>query len=335
MAACTRVPIQPEITDFSKSVGDAAAAAMTQFERAELDDRITIALRDELASTGMIYGIDTEITDRCRPLRPFEAEPGAPLPAFEAHCPIVACRPVDGEEVCVAPGLPSYGVSDLNREPTVSELVNAEAQARRSLDALREYSEALTALATSKAPGDVAKAAAGAVSAVTTAAKTAGNLAGRRTPGKFDPVITTGGALLANLTEEVLEARRYALMASVVRSADPIVVDLSRRVANWFFVRDRESLYAPYDKFDEAINEARRGVVADLEKVERTRAAAKVADDRAKWRVFWEIAVAHHAIMTSMDAPPDFKRLTEANQRIGTLVDSVKAFVNAVETPQE
>lgn len=336
MVACTRVPVQPAITDFSKSVSDAAAAAMKRFEYTQLDDRIAEALRDELASKNAIYGIDTDVTYQCRPLSPFEVEPGVPLPAFETHCSIVACRSVDSsEEVCDNPALPSYGVDDLSREPMNNELVNAEAQARRSLDALGEYSEALNALATSKTPGDVAKAATDATSAVTTAAETVGNLAGRPISGKFEPIVTTGGTLLAILTEEALEARRYALITSVVRSADPIVADLSQRVANWFFLQKRDDLYGRYDELDSAINSASPGVAADLEVVERARAAAKAADDGAEWRVFWEIAVAHRAIMASMDAPPDFKRLTEANQRIGTVVDSVKAFVNAVETLQE
>ena len=332
MAACTKVPVQPAITDYSKSVSDAAAAAMKQFEHTKLDERIAEALRDELASKRAIYGIDTP----CRPLSPFEVEPGVPLPAFEAHCSMVACRSVDSsEEVCDNPALPSYGVDDLSRDPMNNELVNAEAQARRSLDALGEYSEALNALATSKTPGDVAKAATDATSAVTTAAETVGNLAGRPISGKFEPIVTTGGTLLAILTEEALEARRYALIASVVRSADPIVADLSQRVANWFFLQERDDLYGRYDELDSAIHNASPGVTADLEVVQRARAAAKAADDGAEWRVFWEIAVAHRAIMASMDAPPDFKRLTEANQRIGTVVDSVKAFVNAVETLQE
>ena len=336
LTGCATTPVQPAIELFADSVTQAASAGETGFKESDLEKRVTEVLREEMAAVRAIYGVDTEVTDRCRAATPFVADPAVSHPTFPATCPINGYRLNDGKEVLFSPILPSYGRAHVvEREPTAKELVNAELQARRSIRALKRYAEALTALATSEAPTDVGKAASDAVVALGNAASTAASIARSRLPGSFQTMILTGSSLIAGLTREALEVQRHKVLTRIVRDADPTVTELTRRISIWFFLTEKTHLDQSYKALEAAINDATPGVAADLLTVDAARDAARAAHKNAKWRTFWQIAIAHRAILGSLDAPSDFAQLIVANQRIQTLADSAKAFVVAVEKSGE
>ena len=335
LTGCATTPVQPAIELFADGVTQAANAGEATFNESDLDKRVAAVLREEMAAVRAIYSVDTEVADGCRPATPFVADPAVSPPTFPATCPIKGYRLNDGKAVPFSPVLPRYGPAHIARQPTAEELVNAELQARRSIRALKRYAEALTALATSEAPTDVGKAVSDAVVALGNPASTAASITKSPLPGSFQAVILTGSSLIAGLTREALEVQRHKVLTRIVGDADPTVTELTRRISNWFFLKERKLLDQPYKAVEAAINDTKRGVAADLLAVEAARDAARAAHKNAKWRMFWEIAVAHRAILGSLDAPSNFGQLIVANQRIHTLVDSVKAFVTAVETTKK
>ena len=227
--------------------------------------------------------------------------------------------------------LPTYSERDTSREPTPQELVTAEFQARRSLRALENYAEALNAVATSSGPTEVAQAASEAVTSIGKAASTVASFAGKPIKDSFHPLISTGGSLVATLLGEALEAQRFSILRSIVRSADPTVTELSRRISFWYFLEERDAIFLVFDGLDKALNAATPGVGKDLLVVEVAQEEARSIDEAARWRVFWKIAVAHRAILTSLEEPADFDKLMVANRRIQELVKLTKKFTEAVE----
>ncbi len=338
VSGCTTEPVRPVIKTFADTVQQAVSAGNSSFTSSDLDARVAAVLRQELAKQRGLYFLDPEGAGICEPAIPPPGPGVAAAPGFDDVCTVRPFAPgPDGTPVAVDLILPPVRPSEIGPDGALTDTQRTvlEFNARRALTALGEYAAAISDLATSTEPQGVADAASAAVTAIGTAASAAAKIGGKPVPRDVQTVISTGSTLLGDLVGEALEARRYALLTEIVRKADPLVADLSRASADWFYIAQHEVLAAPYTALRGALRDSQPGDVAGMIAVQQAEAAARRSEAGADWRVFWQVAVAHHAILESLEEPADFDRLMAANSRIHALVKSTKAFVAAVEAAKE
>lgn len=335
LSACTSEPVKPSIKTFADAVGAASAAGQKSFDAGKLDTRAETLRQKFLAGQGGVLFKDLGDSGTCAPGFVPSGEIADPL-SFDEICGISAFVPdPSGEPRKVAYNLPSIGKLGPGATFSPDQKTVLEFNASRALAALSDYSSALSALATSEAPGDVGAAAAQAIGALSDTADAAAKISGDPVPADVKAVIATGGTLIADLTREALEARRYQLLSKIVRGANPVVAELSRAASGWFYVAQESELLLAYKTLNDAVSAAVPGDQAGIAAVAQARDKARKLEHAAQWRLFWEVALAHNAILESLDAPADFDRLLAANARIQKLVKSTKAFVEAVETVKE
>jgi hypothetical protein len=138
--------------------------------------------------------------------------------------------------------------------------------------------------------------------------------------------------LIGSLLTEVFEARRYAMLSSIVKDADNSVEIAAVALASWAEETELADLQARYDSLKNALGNAARAEGAgnsSLAKAELTRArsaydAVVEGEGKATWKMFFDIARTHRAILDSFDNPGDPKQLAEANGRINSLAEKVE-----------
>ena len=268
----------------------------------------------------------------CTPVFPNNLNPEF-TPSFDDVCPL---RPATYEENKLVPyrrGLAPVSIKDAVGNTYPNSELNYERNARLSIRALADYSAALQELVEARDPGQVGKSVGDTVSAVQGLADAAASVQNDRgLSAKAEGIFSTASQLFDRLTREVLEARRFEMLSEIVRASDPLVQDLSEAAALWFYQTEKDALETAYrNAMDAAYETTAQGnkTVQVIEDAEVAIATARRMEAAARWRVFWGVAVAHHAILKSLDAPPNLELLIEANTRISDLVAATDAFVKA------
>ena len=339
LSACSTESIAPSISDFAKATKSAMAAGAKSFEDSDLDARIVTAERERMVRDGAGYAPADLDGGDCAPVFPSDLDPEIPR-GFDEACPLQTFTlGPDGGLVPYERGLgPVSAQAAFDGTAGPDETLTYERNARTALKAMADYAEAIDALATAGEPQQVGKSLGAAVKAVKGLASAAATVQDDKgLSPKTAKIFKTAAPLAETLSREILEARRYALLSDIVRASDPLIQGLSEAAALWFYQLERDDLVAAYDT---AANSAfatasPNRTVADIAAADAAVEAAREAEGKAKWRVFWSVAVAHHAILRSFDAPPDLERLADANARIQDLIEVTDNFVKAVEAARE
>lgn len=334
LAGCSTARLTPEIASFAGAVERSSAEVVERYRTEGIAQKFSDEYDRAVVARGAILQ-----PDGCAGPIGFSAELDDPaLVDFSRHCGLVAriLDPATGDIVDVA-----ITAAD-GQEGITGE------NARRLALALGSYAAAIRKLAESDAPkqlGASFAAAAGSVNALI------GEAAKLEPGGGLDAdtvrAMQSGTDLFGTLITEAFEARRYRLLQQIVTRADRSVALVSRALAGWFWLREEPGLAELYAALDDAALEqgfAVAGVgaggdpadaVAATAELRRRHAALAAAETDARWRVFLEIAVAHRAILDSLDQPLSLEELGAANQRIIDLVRKTDAFVKAIEAVKE
>ncbi|MBR9765267.1 MAG: hypothetical protein GYB53_17550 [Rhodobacteraceae bacterium] len=195
------------------------------------------------------------------------------------------------------------------------------------LDELDAYADALSTLATTAEPGEVAREVAESVTAVSELHTTVAAFAKARVRTAPEaPDYGAIGGLMQKVTAEALEARRYALLKALVELYDPAVQAASWQLGQIALLQDREALIAANDRLKAVALGRGGGTVAWLEQVEAAHGALLQRDSHSGVPVYARIGQAHAAILASFNEPASAERLVEANTRIQALIKAVDTY---------
>lgn len=103
-------------------------------------------------------------------------------------------------------------------------------------------------------------------------------------------------------------------------------------LASWAEEPEIADLQARYDTLKNALGNAARAegagnasrARAELARARSAYDAVVEGEDKATWKMFFDIARSHRAILDSFDNPGDPKQLAEANKRINSLAEKVE-----------
>lgn len=333
-SGCATQHITPRIDAFSTAVKASTEKLLARYDK----DSIEQLYRNELDTA--LVGEDAllRLTQGCeKPLPLVGLDLDDPrLIDYADSCPLVAARlnrnasnpkdvliPLD-EHPRPADGKP--GVEGHN--------------ARKLALVLQKYTESLAALANATTPQELGNsfgAAADSLLALRNAAEGLSNPKpglSEKAQARFD----TGKGLLGTVLTEYFEAKRYRLLSQIVVSTDPVIEDVSRAMAAWYYPEYQKSADALQDSLRNSEIAAENAAIAKTTGRESSLAQMrKEYDDlvsletSSDWKVFLSIASAHREIRKSFEEPQNIEQLTKANQRIKALVDKVAAYVAATQ----
>lgn len=332
LSACT-TPIAPSIADFAQATNNAMTIGKAKFEGGNLDDRIAKAERQQMVADGAGYAL-LENEGNCAPVWPNDLNPET-TPNFDDVCPLRPATYENGKLIPYERRLVTVSIKGAYDSTRPNSDLNYERNARRSVRVIADYSAALLSLAEAEDPVQVGKSLGDAVKAVQGLAEAAANMKDNESLTlKSADIMPTASQLFDRLTREALEARRFHLLSEIVQTSDPLVQELSEAAALWFYHTEKDTLENIYEVARKMAEETAKPdrTVNDIKAAEEAIAAARRAEEAATWRVFWGVAVAHHAILESLNSPPNLELLVEANVRISDLVAAINAFTEAVNT---
>ncbi len=230
--------------------------------------------------------------------------------------PSDAPRPVDG-----GPGIEGYN-------------------ARRIAVALQKYGKSLAALANAKTPQELGESFGSAANSLLALRTAAASLSSPEAglSEKSQARVDAGRDLLGTALTEFIEAKRYRLLANIVVSTDPVIEEVARAMAAWYYPDYLDSAEALQKALRDSERAAENAAFAQtpgrksaLEQMRKHHDDLVALETAAEWKVFLGIASAHREMRKSFEEPRDIDQLTEANQRIQALVDKVAAYVKATQ----
>lgn len=330
LIGCTTAPVQPAVEKFSKAVSVTSGAVERRYASGGFAEK----LQNEYDQQVVAQRAFIELEDCTGPIAlsvPLD-DPG--LADFARHCryqpsTIDARGDIAPAEIMLQDGLP--GITADN--------------ARRLSAQLGAYAEALGNLAKTKKPAELGRNFGAATAAVLNLVDQTTEMAGGDGLTRTERAVADAGTGLASaLVTEYFETRRYRLLKTLIKRADPTVQLSARALAGWFRAAGSAEITAAYDALEDAKANQQRAIAA-LNKGRGSEQAAvaatrdvRVAYDKvaeletsAPWRVPFAIAEAHTAMLDSFAAPGDLEALARANDRIDGLASKAVAFVEAVE----
>lgn len=318
-SACSSTKVKPEIDVFAGQVTKILDVTERDFTNNQLDSQLAEEARQNLLNHNAFYYLE----GRCRVIRPSTMlNFGDPdLMSFQKNCSLVAKKTTKNNSELV----------DFDNTLPESEAVR-ERNARNAVRALKRYASSLVELTNAETPDEISTATTTAITAINDLGDTAKsiNKADNQTVNTKKVISEAGSALVSTLAKEILEARRYSILASIVRGADIAVQENSQAIAIWYSKQEREGLKRGYQELrDLGDNEYKSATRSseELKKIESTYANLKKQSMQEKWRSFALIRNAHSAILSSLNAPADLARLTNANERIRNLISKTDEYV--------
>lgn len=332
LTACSSQQVQPMIGVFAEVALDSAESVISKYDDDGLQQIYTDEFHDEMARKNLTYQV-SGCSDLLKPSIKLE---NPRLIDFKHHCSIIPSNvsmkqdEVEFFEVEFRPPSGGEGVEAYN--------------VRRVAISLAEYALALSELVTASTPQDLKESFGEASYALVGLASNAKLLSsqGNDLSASAQALFETGSSLFGTLLAEAFEAKRYRLLAELVRSSDKTVETATRIIATWYYKKEKSEIRLAYERLEESVSLSNVAAITSkenqkelLDEVLSAYDAVVVAEEDAQWRVFVGIAQAHRAILKSFDEPKSLDELLEANSRIADLAYQAKAFSAAVKEAGE
>lgn len=321
IVACSPAGVVPDIGAFSKAVVDMVDAQAETAEVKSLDERVAAARRQDFANMNARYAL-TE-GEGCN-----APDSVARKESFSESCSLIpmALDKETGEIVTLVSEYDTFAQQqgekrlvkasdqDLLREFLASELRSE----------LARYAGQIQTLAMSKDPGEVSSALGNTFDSLVELGDAA---------QRYDIAVGSNRAtqraanrnLFTTFASEALEARRYSLLQSVVKEADPFVRAATEQLAAISLKFGGAELDAAKDAFNLAVEGQETVSVATLEAVEARYADLSKVNSEADFQKYLDIGRAHAAIVTAFAKPESLEQLTAANARIRALSEAIRA----------
>ena len=320
---CSTVHIAPDVAKFSNAMESTTGQVLKRYD----GDAIEAKYRTELNEAMVASNVTLMKVGCIEPLRFTERIDSEKFDDFSKHCALDQAR---RDRSTPNPRI---------RPPSDGEGARGYSALRISL-ALQSYSKSLLALAQADTPSKLGSSFTNASTAVFGLIDEAKIFQGYSPPSDRTTAIRSANTeLIGSLLTEAFEARRYAMLSSIVKDADSSVEIAAVALASWAEEPELDDLKARYDGLEIAVDNAVRAEGtgdSSLAKAELARArsaydAVVEGEAKATWKMFFDIARTHRAILDSFDNPEDPKQLAEANKRINSLAEKVEKVKAAKE----
>ncbi|MDG4551197.1 MAG: hypothetical protein P9F19_17665 [Candidatus Contendobacter sp.] len=315
-AGCSTAHIAPDVAKFSTAVESTTGQVLKRYD----GDAIEAKYRAEL-NTAMVANNVTLMPVGCiEPLRFDQRIESEKFDDFSKHCALQQARRDRS--------MPNPPIRPPSNGPGAQGY-----SARRLSLALQNYAKSLLALAQSDTPSKLGSSFTNASTAIFGLIDEADKFQGAPPPSDRTTAIRSANTdLFGSLLTEAFEARRYAMLSSIVKDADSSVEIAAVALASWAEEPEIADLRARYDSLKNALGDAARAegagnasrAIAELARARSAYDAVVEGEANATWKMFFDIARTHRAILDSFDNPGDPKQLAEANKRINSLAEKVE-----------